>query len=62
MSDPLALTPKEAGRVSGLGIAEITGLMDRGDLPFIWKGTGKRYRLVMVDTLRDYLHSRETTA
>lgn len=58
----LTLTPKEAGQVSGLGAAEITNLMDRGELPFIWKGTGKRYRLVLVETLREYLRKRQVTA
>lgn len=61
-TDALTVTPKEAGRISGLGAVEITNLMDRGDLPFIWKGTGKRYRLVLVETLRDYLRKRQVTA
>jgi hypothetical protein len=61
-ADKLAVTPKEAGHISGLGLVEITNLMDKGELPFIWKGTGKRYRLVLVETLREYLRKRQVTA
>jgi len=53
----LAVSPNEAARLSGLGRTTLYAALSSGELKSIKLGAR---RLIMLDTLRDWLKSKET--
>lgn len=62
MTDTMTVTPKQAGTISGLGLAAINAAIETGALPYISKPPGDRYRLILRDDLAEYLRSLRKSA
>ena len=56
---PIAVSPNEAARLSGVGRTTLYAALSSGDLKSIKIGTR---RLIMVDAIRDWLMRNELTA
>jgi excisionase family DNA binding protein len=52
----LAVSPNEAARICGIGRTMLYAALSSGELPSIKIGTR---RLIMIDTLREWLRSNE---
>ena len=55
----LAVSPNEAARLCGLGRTTLYAALSSGELKSVKIGTR---RLIMLDALRDWLKSNETTS